>query len=252
MKKSPIHDRDYLSSGDRPYPCMYCPKRFATNSNLRQHIRTHTGERPHVCVYPGCGRGFNDATKLANHQRTHTGERPFICPICGNDFVTRNNLKSHTRSHYDPKHSVQRQKEQKRHAPHEISLRQRTRHGSGRVEVNNKEAAYHVGVQSSAASAEQSAQCPDEGPSCSTIYGGGNSGRENTQKETAETSQKDLRDDRVVECVDDEVGTERPISTEKYTAIETSEVETGVKTAERKRKSGPAVVVRLRPAKAVD
>lgn len=106
-----------LFPGDRPYPCMYCPKRFATNSNLRQHIRTHTGERPHVCVYPGCGRGFNDATKLSNHQRTHTGERPFICPVCGNDFVTRNNLKSHMRSHYDPKNGGQRQQKGLQRAP---------------------------------------------------------------------------------------------------------------------------------------
>lgn len=95
--------RNALFSGDRPYPCMYCPKRFATNSNLRQHIRTHTGERPYICVYPGCGRGFNDATKLSNHHRTHTGERPFACRVCGHEFVTRNNLKSHLRSHYDPK-----------------------------------------------------------------------------------------------------------------------------------------------------
>ncbi|OQR68284.1 zinc finger protein-like, partial [Tropilaelaps mercedesae] len=145
---------------DRPYPCMYCPKRFATNSNLRQHIRTHTGERPHVCVYPGCGRGFNDATKLTNHQRIHTGERPFVCAICGHECATRNNLKSHMRSHYDPKSTVQRQKEQERRAEiraeAEADLFKRKGHGRGPMYLRDE--SIHVKIRLHAQRAAQTAQ----------------------------------------------------------------------------------------------
>lgn len=83
--------------GDRPFPCNYCPKRFATNSNLRQHIRTHTGERPHVCTT--CGKGFIDAAKLANHERVHTKDKPFMCSVCEKLFATSNNLKAHSKTH---------------------------------------------------------------------------------------------------------------------------------------------------------
>jgi hypothetical protein len=32
----------------------------------------HTGERPHVCDYPGCGKSFSRSDNYAAHYRTHT------------------------------------------------------------------------------------------------------------------------------------------------------------------------------------
>ncbi|XP_055592821.1 Krueppel homolog 1-like [Uranotaenia lowii] len=59
--------------------CRYCNRVFPREKSLQAHLRTHTGERPYQCDYPGCSRAFTQSGQLKTHQRLHTGERPFIC-----------------------------------------------------------------------------------------------------------------------------------------------------------------------------
>ncbi|XP_053678109.1 uncharacterized protein LOC128728504 [Anopheles nili] len=59
--------------------CHYCNRVFPREKSLQAHLRTHTGERPYHCDYPGCTRAFTQSGQLKTHQRLHTGERPFIC-----------------------------------------------------------------------------------------------------------------------------------------------------------------------------
>ncbi|KAI9327522.1 hypothetical protein DFJ73DRAFT_610494, partial [Zopfochytrium polystomum] len=49
--------------------CQYCSKRFSRPSSLTTHSYTHTGERPHVCTMPGCGRSFSVLSNLRRHLR---------------------------------------------------------------------------------------------------------------------------------------------------------------------------------------
>lgn len=67
------------------------------------HKRTHTGERPHACEYPGCGKTFGDSSSLARHRRVHTGHRPYKCEdaACARAFTRRETLISHMKTH-DP------------------------------------------------------------------------------------------------------------------------------------------------------
>ncbi|KAG8547080.1 hypothetical protein GDO81_029152 [Engystomops pustulosus] len=79
------------------YKCTYCEKSFPRNTQLREHERTHTGERPYQCLK--CPKSFSRSTQLKDHQRTHTGERPFHCTECGKTFSHSSNLIHHRRTH---------------------------------------------------------------------------------------------------------------------------------------------------------
>ena len=70
-----VNDADFTVP-PRPSPksfrCRECNKVFKRSSQLKQHMKTHSGERPFKCFQ--CDKYFVSAGVLRAHQKTHTGQ----------------------------------------------------------------------------------------------------------------------------------------------------------------------------------
>lgn len=89
--------RLHLEQQRKSYGCEWCCKSFGQSADLRRHLRTHTGERPHRCTF--CSKSFSQRGNLRRHLRIHTGERPYSCPLCTRTFSDGDTMKKHKRTH---------------------------------------------------------------------------------------------------------------------------------------------------------
>ncbi|XP_073702923.1 zinc finger protein 236-like [Garra rufa] len=94
-----FQDEDEINK--RVYECGMCEKSFKKSSHLKQHVRSHTGEKPYRCNI--CGRSFVSAGVLKSHLNTHTGVKAYKCNICETCFTTNGSLNRHMIIHLNTK-----------------------------------------------------------------------------------------------------------------------------------------------------
>ncbi|KAH8278387.1 hypothetical protein KR018_001547 [Drosophila ironensis] len=93
-----------VHSGIKPHECEICGHCFAQAQQLARHMNTHTGNRPYKCSY--CPAAFADLSTRNKHHRIHTNERPYECDVCHKTFTYTNTLKFHKMIHTGEKPHV--------------------------------------------------------------------------------------------------------------------------------------------------
>ncbi|CAI2732519.1 unnamed protein product [Schistosoma spindalis] len=96
-------------TGTGPIPCdaPNCNVRYFSEEDLKRHKLSHLyaadkdSRRRHACTYAGCGKAYSKLNKLKEHLRSHTGERPYVCrePGCGAAFIRLYGVKRHELTH---------------------------------------------------------------------------------------------------------------------------------------------------------
>ena len=117
-----------IHTGEKPYECSTCDRRFANKQTLQNHQATHSDERKFKCkICPDdrsfktkgqlsqhmkfhyepshrcevCQKSFHCKSTLNSHKKTHTGEKPHVCSICDKSFAHKQSLQIHQATHSD-------------------------------------------------------------------------------------------------------------------------------------------------------
>ncbi|XP_039675701.1 zinc finger protein 84-like [Perca fluviatilis] len=120
-------------TGQKPFRCFECGRKFDRKGSLNRHMRTHTGEKPFSCSV--CNKSFTHSANLRSHMTVHTGEKRFSCVVCDKKFQWLNQVKRHKCVGRKSSQRHQSQTEENREA--EPPARRETQHMETEADVED-------------------------------------------------------------------------------------------------------------------
>ncbi|XP_019940631.2 zinc finger protein 292a [Paralichthys olivaceus] len=81
--------------------CQYCRRQFVNVRHLNDHLQMHCGSKPYICIQLDCKANFNSNSELLMHRKTHPEfKAQCMFPNCGKVFNEAYLLYDHEAQHY--------------------------------------------------------------------------------------------------------------------------------------------------------
>ncbi|XP_063758029.1 LOW QUALITY PROTEIN: zinc finger protein 292b [Eleginops maclovinus] len=91
----------FLEMQSKKVVCQYCRRHFVNVTHLNDHLQVHCGVKPYICIQLNCRASFLSNTELFVHRKIHSVFKArCMFPECGKIFNEAFKLYDHEAQHY--------------------------------------------------------------------------------------------------------------------------------------------------------